>query len=61
MSKNTVREDVSSTMVLSNGVNNPCPGVSRVNAHLTFIHKICVGVVVMTEWKPQSVALEEGK
>lgn len=50
-----------STMVLSNGVNNPCPGVSRVNTHLTFIHKICVGVAVMTEWKPQSVASAEGK
>lgn len=33
--KNIIREDVSSMMVLSNGVNNPCSGVSRVNAHLT--------------------------
>lgn len=60
LSKNIIREDVSSTMVLSNGVNNPCPEVSIVNAHLTFKHKIS-GAVVMTEWKPQSNVMAKRK
>lgn len=59
--KNIIREDVSSMMVLSNGVNNPCSGVSCVNAHLTLKHKICVGAVVMTAWKPQSLVMARGK
>lgn len=59
--KNTIREDVSGTMVWSNGVNNPCPGVTHVKAHSRFTHKICVGVVVMTEWKPQSGRLSGGE
>lgn len=59
--KNIIREDVSSMMVLSNGVNNPCSGVSRVNAHLTLKHKICVGAVVMTAWKPQSPVMAKRK